>query len=405
MGGTNLEKILFISGPVGLGHVGRELEIAKELRKLDSNVEIVWYAEEPATEYLRSAGESIQWSIDESMITTGFADTSSSDDFSLSLPNFFLRWSKTFPERVALYQNIVKEEGVDTIVGDESMELMLALVKHPEYKRFKFVYLTDFFGAYQIRMKLMEILAVYIFNRGWSKFMRNPELYEKFIFIGEREDIRDKSMGLFLPNRKDLANKYADFVGPILPFHPEDYMDKEEMKRKLGYDSRPLIICTGGGSSACKPLLDLCARTYPILRKNMSDVQMRIVTGPRIPQEAINPGNGLSVVGFVPRLYEHFAAADLVITSAGGASTLELTALQRPFLYFPLKYHFEQNFEVVPRCERYSAGVKMVFSEITPELLTKSIIENIGVKVNYPKVPLDGAKKTAELIRHVMGTR
>ena len=182
-------------------------------------------------------------------------------------------------------------------------------------------------------------------------------------------------------------------------------MDKAALKRKLGYDSRPLIICTGGGSSACRPLLDLCARTYPVLKKNLSDIQMRIVTGPRIPPETISSGNGLSVVGFVPRLYEHFAAADLVITSAGGASTLELTALQRPFLYFPLKYHFEQNFEVVPRCERYSAGVKMVFSETTTESLTKAIIDNIGVKVNYPKISLDGARKTAEIINNVKGIR
>jgi len=398
-------KTLFIAGSIGLGHVGRELEIAKELRKLDSSVEIVWCAQEPATEYLRSAGESIRWLIDESIIATGFVDKYSSDDYSLSLPNMFLRWSKTFPETVALYQKIVNEEGVDTIVGDESMDLMLALVKHPEYKRFKFVYLTDFFGAYQIRMKLMEMLAVYIFNRNWSRFMQNPDLYDSFIFIGEREDINNRSMGIFLPSRKVLADDYVDFVGQILPFRPEEYMDKAALKRKLGYDSRPLIICTGGGSSACRPLLDLCARTYPVLKKNLSDIQMRIVTGPRIPPETISSGNGLSVVGFVPRLYEHFAAADLVITSAGGASTLELTALQRPFLYFPLKYHFEQNFEVVPRCERYSAGVKMVFSETTTESLTKAIIDNIGVKVNYPKISLDGARKTAEIINNVKGIR
>jgi UDP:flavonoid glycosyltransferase YjiC (YdhE family) len=62
---TSATKILFISGPIGLGHAGREFEIAKELRKLDSDVEIVWYAEEPASEYLRSAGESIQYSIDD----------------------------------------------------------------------------------------------------------------------------------------------------------------------------------------------------------------------------------------------------------------------------------------------------------------------------------------------------
>jgi UDP:flavonoid glycosyltransferase YjiC (YdhE family) len=52
-----MNKVLFISGPIGLGHVSRELEIVKEMRKLDPNVEIIWHAEEPAASMLRSAGE------------------------------------------------------------------------------------------------------------------------------------------------------------------------------------------------------------------------------------------------------------------------------------------------------------------------------------------------------------
>jgi hypothetical protein len=47
----------------------------------------------------------------------------------------------------------------------------------------------------------------------------------------------------------------------------------------------------------------------------------------------------------------------------------------------------------------------MVFSETTTESLTKAIIDNIGVKVNYPKISLDGARKTAEIINNVKGIR
>ncbi len=52
-------KILFVSGSLGLGHVTRDISIAKELRKSDKDVEILWLADPPASEYLRGVGESV----------------------------------------------------------------------------------------------------------------------------------------------------------------------------------------------------------------------------------------------------------------------------------------------------------------------------------------------------------
>jgi hypothetical protein len=41
---------------------------------------------------------------------------------------------------------------------------------------------------------------------------------------------------------------------------------------------------------------------------------------------------------------------------------MELTANRRPFLSFPLRHHFEQNFHVRHRLERYRAGRVMDFA-------------------------------------------
>ncbi len=395
-------KILFIAGTIGLGHVARELEIAKELRKRNPKVEIVWSAEEPAASVLRAAGERIPHQLDEAKNTTGYVDATASE-YTLSLCTFFLQWLKTFEARIGLYMKIMAEEGVDTIVGDEAMDVMLTLAKKPELKQFKFVYLSDFFGAYQVRMVPMEIMATRVFNKTWTEFMENPALYEKFIFLGEKEDIDEGTMGLFLPKRRDLAYEHVVFVGQILPFDPKEYLDKAAMKKRLGYDDKRLIICTVGGSSAGKALLDLCAKAYPLIKKELPDARMKIVCGPRISPQDIVQEDGCEVVGYVPDLYQHFAAADLVITSGGGTSTLELTALQKPFLYFPMLKHWEQNHDVTRRCERYKAGVKMDYRKTTPEVLSKMVLENIDEKVDYPEVPLEGARKTAEIIRHVTG--
>jgi hypothetical protein len=52
-----MKKLLFISGSLGLGHVGRDIEIAKMLRKSNPVVQISWLAESPATNVLKQAGE------------------------------------------------------------------------------------------------------------------------------------------------------------------------------------------------------------------------------------------------------------------------------------------------------------------------------------------------------------
>jgi predicted glycosyltransferase len=45
----NGKKILFVSGSLGLGHIGRDLEIAKALRKKTTGIDIFWLAEKPAS--------------------------------------------------------------------------------------------------------------------------------------------------------------------------------------------------------------------------------------------------------------------------------------------------------------------------------------------------------------------
>ena len=58
----------------------------------------------------------------------------------------------------------------------------------------------------------------------------------------------------------------------------------------------------------------------------------------------------------MPDLDRHLAACDLALVQGGLTTCMELTAAGTPFLYFPLKNHFEQNFHVAHRLDRYGAG-------------------------------------------------
>ena len=52
-----VRKILYVSGSLGLGHITRDLVIARELRAVCPDVELSWIAANPAATLIEEAGE------------------------------------------------------------------------------------------------------------------------------------------------------------------------------------------------------------------------------------------------------------------------------------------------------------------------------------------------------------
>ena len=108
------------------------------------------------------------------------------------------------------------------------------------------------------------------------------------------------------------------------------------------------------------------------------------------------------VRGYVPDLYRHLAACDLAVVQGGLSTTMELTAMKRPFLYFPLRHHFEQNFHVRHRLNRYRAGRAMDFASATPEVIAAAIVEELQRKPDYRPVESRGAQRAAQRIAELL---
>ena len=82
---------------------------------------------------------------------------------------------------------------------------------------------------------------------------------------------------------------------------------------------------------------------------------------------------------------------------------MELTANRRPFIYVPLQHHFEQNFHVRHRLERYGAGRCMAYDEAAdPDALAAAIAAEIGRAVDYRPVDTDGAARAAASIADLL---
>lgn len=419
MTSTAAPHVLFVSGSVGLGHVTRDISIARALRARVPGVSISWLAADAARDALVEAAEPLL--PEAAFYTSGAAVVeAAAQEFVLNLasPRALLR-GRTYLARlrefvkgvytnVAVVGQVVGGRRFDLVVGDETFELALAMSRNarsrsPRPKTAPFALITDFVGVDPTTRNPLELVFVRVLNRGWVRLLQEvPRICDDVLFVGELEDVPDAPFGYRMPNRRALAHEVVDFVGYILPFEPADFLDRDRVRRRLGYGNEPTVICAVGGTSVGTPLLRLCGEAYPLLRARLPHVRLVLVCGPRIHPATVHAPAGAEVWGYVPNLYEHFAACDLAVVQAGGTATLELTALRRPFIYFPLEQHFEQQFHVARRLRRHGAGVRLDYSATSPQVLATAILDNLGSRPHYPPIATDGAMRAANILaRHL----
>jgi predicted glycosyltransferase len=159
---------------------------------------------------------------------------------------------------------------------------------------------------------------------------------------------------------------------------------------------------TVGGSGVGGHLLRRVIAAYPEAKALVPDLRMIVVAGPRIDPGSLPAPDGLEIRPYVPDLYRHLAACDLAIVQGGLTTAMELTASRRPFLYFPLRHHFEQNFHVRHRLDRYRAGRCMDFETASPAAIAAAIASEVGREVDYLPVATDGACRAASLIADLL---
>jgi UDP-N-acetylglucosamine:LPS N-acetylglucosamine transferase len=81
---------------------------------------------------------------------------------------------------------------------------------------------------------------------------------------------------------------------------------------------------------------------------------------------------------------------------------MELTAAGTPFIYFPLKNHFEQNFHVAHRLDRYGAGRRMEFATATPDMIAQAMVAMLQARAVFKPVERDGAVRAARMLAELI---
>jgi pimeloyl-ACP methyl ester carboxylesterase/predicted glycosyltransferase len=397
------KRALYISSPIGLGHVWRDVAIADELRKLHSDLEIDWLAQDPVTRVLEARGERIH-PASADLASESAHIASESADHDLHVFQAIRRMDEILVANFMVFHDLVEAEPYDVWIADEGWEIDYFLHENPELKTAAYCWLTDFVGwlpmpdggeheAYltaDLNAEMIEHIA------------RFPRIRDRAIFVGNPDDIVPDTFGPGLPAIRDWTEAHYDFSGYVTGRLPEAG-DRDELRAELGYEpGEQVCIATVGGSGVGTALLRHVVLAFDNARRLVPELRMVVVAGPRIDPASFPRRDGLEVRPYVHELRRHLAACDLAIVQGGLGTTMELAATKRPFIAFPLGHHFEQQFHVRHRLERYGAGRSEDFAMSSPESLAAAIAEEIGKEVAYRDVENDGAARAAALIGEVL---
>ena len=267
----------------------------------------MWLAGEPASSMIVEAGETLLPESGALADETGAAEASASG-LGMSIPRYLLRSRKQWKQAVDTFERVSAAHPYDLVVGDETYEIAVALHRRSELKRAPFTIIYDFVGLDALTRNPVERLMVHVWNRTWCGGRRGERpSADRVLFVGEPADVPDRPFGRGLPSRREYARRYYDFIGYVLGFEPTDYADRNRL--------RACCSCAARGWTQRR------SRRPPASR---SAAMSRACT-------SISP----------PPTSRSF--------QRGGTTTLELTALRRPFIYFPLEGHCEQEIAVASR--------------------------------------------------------
>jgi len=390
-------RALYLSSPIGLGHARRDVAIASELRRLHPGLEIDWLAQHPVTTLLDPARvhPASAWLANESSHVEHEAG-----EHDLHAFGAIRRMDAILVRNFMVFQEVVESDRYDLVIGDEAWDVDYFLHENPGLKRFAFAWLTDFVGWLPMPdggEREATLTADYNAEM-LEQRARLRRVRDRSIFVGEAEDVVPMSFGPGLPGIREWTVDNYDFAGYVTGFSPPDDAERAATRRRLGCgDDELLCVVTVGGSGVGETLLRRVLDAVPLVQ--VPGLRFLVVTGPRIDPGTLPRRPGVTVRGYVPDLHHVLAACDLAVVQGGLTTCMELTAAGKPFVYVPLRHHFEQNFHVRHRLDRYGAGHCLPYEEASdPDTLAATIAKEVGRTVTYRPVATDGAARAAALL-------
>jgi pimeloyl-ACP methyl ester carboxylesterase/predicted glycosyltransferase len=397
-------RVLYLSSPIGLGHARRDLAIARELRALVPGLEIDWLTQHPVTALLERAGERVH-PASRLLANESAQFESVAGEHELNAFQALRGMDEILVANFMVFQEVVEGGDYDLVVADEAWDVDHFWHEHPELKRTALAWLTDFVGYLPMPeggAREAELTADY--NAEMVEHVaRFPRVRDRAIFVGEPGDIVPDAFGPSLPAIRDWTEAHFDFCGYVGESRPDLPGERDGLRSRLGYAAGERVcVVAVGGSGAGVHLLRRVIAAAPAMRRRVPGLRTMAVAGPRIDAAALPRNDAVEVAGFAPDLPERLAGCDVAIVQGGLTTCMELAAAGTPFVYVPLRRHFEQARHVRHRLERHGVGRHMDYASLDAERLADAVAELLDRPPGPGQVPADGASRAARMLAELL---
>ena len=398
-------RVLYLSSPIGLGHARRDVAIAAALRTPASGGPDRLAGPGPGDPGARRppASGSIpprRWLANESAHIEAEAL-----DHDLHAFRAIRRMDEILINNFMVFDDVVADEPYDLVIGDEAWDVDYFLHENPERKRFAYAWFTDFVGlaadARRRRVPRRALTADY-----------NAEMLEQRARLPAaagpldlrrqpRRHRRRTPSGRACRAIRDWTERELRLRRVRHRLRADRRRRPARLRARHGYrDDERVCVVSVGGSGVGAPLLRRVLDAVPLVRRRAPDLRFLVVAGPRIDPGRCRAAAAPRCVGYLPDLLEHLIACDAAVVQGGLSTCMELTAARRPFLYVPLRNHFEQNLHVRHRLDRYRAGRCLPYEQACdPDVLADALLATLGQSVDYLPVATDGADRAARTPR------
>ncbi|HYL66931.1 MAG TPA: glycosyltransferase [Nitrosopumilaceae archaeon] len=337
-----MNKIVFFSSPIGLGHATRDIAIAQ-------------YLDKNSIKFISGEGGSKLFSeysfdIEDLYHPPPFAVNNGKLQNPL---NWLFKYYSYYKECKAISSNIIEREKPNLIVSDEDF----ASLTIGQGKKLRTILITDILETRFVRG--IGSLIEKKMNRSMKEIIQKCDL----VILPENG-----------PNEDNIVR-----VGPIVR---SIIRTREELRKKFLFNKKTIVVSIGG-TNAGKFLIDA---VIDVFEKIKLDAELVIVSGPSL--KIYN--DKIRNLGFVNNLHEIIYAADLIISLAGKSTIDESKHYGTPGIFIPIKGHFEQ--------EENAKEVGFSFDDLS--LLESLIPEKINEK--RIQINFDGAQKAANLIKKIL---
>jgi UDP:flavonoid glycosyltransferase YjiC (YdhE family) len=320
-------RVYFAPCGIGLGHAGRSIPIARELK----NAEIVFSTYREGINYVKQEGYPL---IEAPPI--GFqVKPDGSVDFRQTAVNpgpFFA--SFTFLKQVNSEVKAIQHFGPDVIVSDTRISPLVAgrILGIPRICILNEFQLIVPRRTHHLRLaRLADSFALAIIGKIWTS--GNTVLIPDF---PEPYTICEGNLNIPKSFRKSVK-----LIGPILPKHPDELLSKEELRRKLGLPlDKPVILVPISGPTLEKAFVTGVLRK--ILLEFPREYEIVVSYGhPSADSKPIRHGN-VTFYKWVPNRFEYLKACDVAVSRAGHGTITQCMCYGKPVILVPTPNHTEQ---------------------------------------------------------------